>query len=68
VDAECAVVRDVHCLGGVPPGSHLFLADAELAGAGGVACGRVGGGTQVLLGHQVGVDVVVCDGADSSGR
>src|SRR6185437_2982639 len=37
--------------------------DPEVAGPVGVASGVLGGGSQVLLGHQVGVDVVVGDRA-----
>jgi hypothetical protein len=36
--------------------------DPEFAGMTGVAVRGIGGGAQVLLGQQVGVDVVVGDG------
>jgi len=48
-----------------PAGS--LVADAELAGAIGVPFGRVGGGEQVSLRYQVGVDVVVGQALYSSG-
>jgi len=63
VDTEHLVVGDVQRLGGVAPARHLLLADAQLAGAVRVATGGVGGGAEVLLGHQVGVDIVVTKGA-----
>ena len=63
VHAQRLVVGDVHRLGGVAPGGGLLVVDAEVPGDVGVAVGGVGGGAQVLLGHQVGVDVVVGDRA-----
>src|SRR5262249_60297218 len=63
VDVEVLVERDVHCRRGVAPGGGLLGGDAELAGRVGQLDGQVGGAGEVPLGHQVGVDVVVLDGA-----
>jgi hypothetical protein len=63
VHAERLVVGDGHGLRRVPPGGGFLVADAEFAGAVGVPFGRVGGGEQVCLRHQVGVDVVIGEGA-----
>ena len=63
VDAQLLVEGDQHRLRGVAPGGRLLRVDAELGGPVGVAFDGVGGQAQVSLRHQVGVDVVVGDGA-----
>ena len=63
VHAQRLVVGDSHGLRHVPPGGGFPVAHTEFAGAGGLPFGRVGGAEQVCLRHQVGVDVVVGDGA-----
>ena len=57
------VVRDQHRLGGIAPAGALLLVDSEVVGAVGVALDGRGGGPQILLRHQVGVDVVVSNRA-----
>ena len=61
--AELLVVWDEHGLGRVPPGGHLIRVDPELLGTLRVALDGVGCCLQVLLRHEVGVDVIVGDGA-----
>ena len=61
--AELVVVRDDHALGGGAPRRHLLGRDAELARAVLMALAGGGGAEQVLLRHQVRVDVVVDDRA-----
>src|ERR1700737_2922251 len=63
MDGERVVVGHIRAVGGVAPAGYFLLIDAEFAGRLGVAVGGVGGRAQILLCHQVGVDVVVCDGA-----
>src|SRR5262249_56996310 len=60
---ERLVVGDEHALGGVTPAGRLLQVDAEFAGPVRVPFGRLGGRQQVMPGHQVGVDVVVGEGA-----
>ena len=63
MNPQCFVVGDKHRRRGVPPAGRLLEVDAELSGA--IAMPFDGGGRQqqVPLRHQIGVDVVVCDGA-----
>ncbi len=63
VHTQFVVVREVHRLGGVPPGGGLLLVHAEPGRLARVAFGGVGRGEQVLPGHEVGVGVVVGDRA-----
>ena len=61
VDFELLVVGDRHRLRRVAPGGDLLVVDPERLGGVAVALGELGGGVEVLLRHQVGVDVVVGD-------
>jgi hypothetical protein len=61
--ASRLVVGDEHGLGRVPPGGRLIGTDIELPGALRVALDGVGRCPQVLLRHEVGVDIIVGDGA-----
>ena len=63
VHAQRLVVRDQHGLRRIAPRRRLLQSDSELGAAIAVPGDRVGRRAQVLLGHQVGVDVVVGDRA-----
>ena len=63
VDAERLVPRDDHVVRGVAPGGRLLEVGAERCRVAGMARDRIGGGAQVPLREQVGVDVVVGDRA-----
>ena len=63
MDPERLVPRDDHVAGGVAPGGRLLEVGTERRRVARVARDRVGGGAQVPLGQQVGVDVVVRDRA-----
>src|SRR5207247_2220257 len=47
--------------GGVPPGSGFLEVGSELGGVAGMAGDGVGGGAEIPLREQIGVDVVVGD-------
>ncbi len=53
----------IHPLGGLAPAGDLVAVHAECAGRLGIALRRLGRRAQVLLRHEVGVDVVVGEGA-----
>ena len=59
VDAQRAVVRDGHSIGSLPPLLNLCRGDCQRTGLDRVAIHCIRRGAHVLLGHQVGVDVVV---------
>ena len=61
--ADYLVVGDGHGRRGIAPGRGLLRVDAQFPGPLRMAFRQVGGAQQVPLGHQVGVDVVVGDGA-----
>ena len=61
VHAERLVPGDDDVVRGVPPARGFLEVGAECGGVTGVAGDGVGGGAQVLLRGQVGVDVVVGD-------
>jgi hypothetical protein len=63
VHLEALVVRDEHVLGRVAPGRCFLGRHAQFPGVGRALGGQVGGGGQVVLRHQVRVDVVVLDRA-----
>ena len=63
MDAQGFVVRNKHSLGGVAPGGCFLEVDTELGRAIRVVLDGVGRRAQVPLCHQVGVDVVVGNGA-----
>ncbi len=60
--AEVWVVRQVHPPGRLSPAGNLLAIDTERARLLGMALGGLRRAAQVLLGHEVGVDVVVGDG------
>jgi hypothetical protein len=63
VDAQLLIEGDEDRLRGVAPGRRLLRVDADLGGPLGVAFDGVGCQAQVSLRHEVGVDVVISDGA-----
>jgi hypothetical protein len=63
MNAQLLVVGDDDRRCGVPPAGCLLRVDAELGCAIGVPLDGVCRQPQVPLRHQIGVDVVVCDGA-----
>src|SRR6185437_15396628 len=63
MNGERLVVRDEDSRRSVPPARRLLEADAELGGPFLVPLNGVGREQQVPLRHQIGVDVVVGDGA-----
>src|SRR5215207_8041625 len=61
--AERLVVGDEHGPGRLPPFGRLIGTDTELPGAVRVALDGVGCCPQVLLRHEVSVDIIIGDGA-----
>jgi hypothetical protein len=62
VHSQRLVVRNDHARGRLPPAGHLFVVDAKLAGTFALPRGCVGRRVQVLLRHQICIDIVIGNG------
>src|SRR5438094_9041262 len=61
--AQLVVIGNEHRRCRAAPCRYRLRVDTQVVGTLGVARGGVRGGLQILLGHQIGVDVVVGQGA-----
>src|SRR5690348_918846 len=59
---ETLIIRDQHLFSSSLPGSNLVGFYLELARLVGMALDRFGCRAQIMLRHQIGVDIVVSDG------
>jgi hypothetical protein len=59
VDSQRLVVRNDHAGGRLPPAGHLGVVDAEFGGTVAVPRCCVGGREQVLLRHEICIDIVI---------